>query len=66
MKKALHFVGCVMEDLKKCPFCGGQVSYSFLIYMGVETVHAECNVCHSRSDEHKTWRGVADAWNRRV
>ena len=61
--------GCgVMEELKRCPFCGGEaetrcsVAYAGYVYDG----YVECLECGSRTPIYYTKAEAIAAWNRRV
>jgi Lar family restriction alleviation protein len=57
-----------MEELKRCPFCGGEaetrcsVAYAGYVYDG----YVECLECGSRTPIYYTKAEAIAAWNRRV
>jgi len=57
-----------MEELRKCPFCGGEaearcsVAYAGYVYDG----YVECLECGSRTPIYYTKADAIAAWNRRV
>lgn len=59
-----------MNELKPCPFCGGdaflaEYDYSLGDYYVVTHV-VECNGCHATTFEYDSPKEAADAWNRRT
>ena len=67
-----------MEELKKCPFCGGNAEgfYKWNYSKRVYFAYAQCTICHAighsyaQSDEpsgdDQIWDKVAAAWNMRT
>lgn len=59
-----------MNELKSCPFCGGEAFLSEFIYdlaYGcVITNFVECNGCHATTFEYDTEEEAIEAWNRRI
>ena len=52
-----------MTELKKCPFCG----WGTIADGGGFFSHAcECNACHAKTKNYKTWEEAVEAWNRRA
>ena len=52
-----------MTELKKCPFCG----WGTIVDGGGFFSHAcECNACHAKTKNYKTWEEAVEAWNRRA
>lgn len=50
-----------MKELKPCPFCGWRT----IVDGGGFFSHAcECNVCHAKTKNYKTWEEAIEAWNR--
>lgn len=54
-----------MEELKKCPFCGGEAVWDFL--NGYKTMgwSIVCIQCRSRCGYHATKEEATTAWNTR-
>ena len=51
-----------MTELKKCPFCG----WGTIVDGGGFFSHAcECNACHVKTKNYKTWEEAVEAWNTR-
>ena len=50
-----------MEELKKCPFCGGEA-----ILEGTYMFDVICTKCGVRTSWYKTKEEAIEAWNRRV
>lgn len=58
-----------MEELKKCPFCGGEAKVEYFKSINnVEIVAAEvmCTKCRASSGTYRTKEEAIEAWNRRV
>lgn len=52
-----------MKELKPCPFCG----WGTIVDGGGFFSHAcECNACHAKTKNYKTWEEAIEAWNRRA
>ena len=50
-------------ELKKCPFCG----WGTIVDGGGFFSHAcECNACHAKTKNYKTWEEAVEVWNRRA
>ena len=50
-------------NIKPCPFCG----WGTIVDGGGFFSHAcECNACHAKTKNYKTWEEAIEAWNRRV
>lgn len=72
----------VMEELKKCPFCGGEATLKMENKSGIGwTIWCTCNKCHAKtsgycpdlSKEHRALDNIdnckklaVEAWNRRT
>lgn len=56
-----------MEQLKPCPFCGGNADlYSITIGFNEERVfYIQCDKCLSRSGKWGKKENAIDMWNRR-
>lgn len=50
-----------MEDLKKCPFCGGKAEI-----VGYKIFWVICKECTAETKSFDTREEAIDAWNRRV
>ena len=51
-------------ELKPCPFCGGKATmYTFSV---VKDYHVSCDGCGAYSDDYRTPKKAAAAWNRRA
>jgi hypothetical protein len=67
-----------MDELKKCPFCGGKAEsyYRWNDRKKVWYAFAQCTVCYSightysseeePDEESDIWEKVAEAWNMRA
>ena len=56
----------MIEELKRCPFCGGEAEV-LSGYSGCEKVYrVECSSCGGRSLSNELKCTVIAAWNRRV
>jgi hypothetical protein len=70
-----------MDELKPCPFCGGEAkvkvcdgSGTYYADIGTVVLHGRtmthclilCEKCRVRTQAYLTRRGVFNAWNRRV
>ena len=57
-----------MEELKKCPFCGGEAdcSESMMLSNGSFEWAVECVECGAITCGFKTPRQAMQAWNKRV
>jgi Lar family restriction alleviation protein len=54
-----------MEELKKCPFCGGEaILYKSFDY--VNKCRVECTNCNICTQNYDTKGEAIEAWNRRV
>ena len=53
-----------MEELKPCPFCGGEAMIRHGIYLIVFWV--ECQSCGVESNAFNNEADAIEAWNRRV
>ena len=52
-----------MTELKPYPFCG----WGTIVDGGGFFSHAcECNACHAKTKNYKTWEEAIEAWNRHV
>lgn len=57
-----------MEELKRCPFCGGKASY----FDALGWCAVQCDECHATTRsiqaccEYSAKEKVIEAWNRRV
>ena len=52
-----------MKGLKPCPFCG----WGTIVDGGGLFTHAcECNACHAKTKNYKTWEEAVEVWNRRA
>ena len=54
-----------MEELRKCPFCGGEAEINDRGFFTTETF-VECMECLARGEEFYTEAEAIAAWNRRV
>lgn len=58
------------DELKPCPFCGGEAQIKHLITAGVRThSRVECTRCHVKTDFYVHQfgeRNVIKVWNRRT
>lgn len=59
-----------MEELKKCPFCGGKADIyegeqDFLIYKQ-KCYSVFCKSCHCTTQYERTEKEAIDNWNNRV
>lgn len=55
------------EELKACPFCGGEARYLELgSDRGVKLHYARCNKCYAAHDGHSSKLSVIKAWNTRT
>lgn len=50
-----------MEDLKKCPFCGGKAEI-----VGYKIFWVICKECTAETKSFDTREEAIEAWNRRV
>lgn len=57
-----------MEELKKCPFCGGEAScdMNILLQDGSFEWSVECNDCGVMTYGYKDPKKAMEVWNRRV
>ena len=54
-----------MEELKKCPFCGGEAEiYKSFDY--VSKYRVECTKCEMYSQNYNKLEEAIEAWNSRV
>lgn len=54
-----------MEELKKCPFCGGKAKiYKSFDY--VSKYRVECTKCWAHTPNYDKPKKAFEAWNRRV
>ena len=58
----------MMEELKRCPFCGGEVHvHEHIFHKLPSTFGIECDVCGAMTNGFYSYRAEAiAAWNRRV
>ena len=54
----------VMEELKKCPFCGGEAKF-YKVYDFVNRYVVKCTKCYIRIVGFRK-EDVIEAWNRRA
>lgn len=58
-----------MDELKLCPFCGGEAEVKTQDYFdaacGRRTYYAICRECRCRTSNFMGEVGAIDAWNRR-
>ena len=52
-----------MEELRKCPFCGGEVKIFFVGQIGYLT---QCEKCKNMTPWKDTEAEAITAWNRRL
>ena len=50
-----------MEELKPCPFCGGEAED-----FGVDVFWVTCKNCHIGTESFDTLQEAIEAWNRRA
>lgn len=57
-----------MNDLKNCPFCGGEVGFRVSETEGHRSVYVVCTTCYASSDRwnQETSQEAMEVWNRRV
>ena len=57
-----------MEELKRCPFCGGEAHVQEYIFHKLpSTFGIECDVCGAMTNGFYSYRaGAIAAWNRRT
>ena len=57
-----------MEELRKCPFCGGEAHvHEHIFHKLPSTFGIECDVCGAMTNGFYSYRAEAiAAWNRRV
>ena len=53
-----------MDELKRCPFCGGKADISKLIELRGTSVY--CTRCSVSTKIYYTTEKAVDAWNRRA
>ena len=53
-----------MEELRKCPFCGGEAEMHYGIF--TDDAYVECIECKARSHVFFENNSAIVAWNRRV
>ena len=51
-----------MEELRKCPFCGGEATMAGRVC----AYWIDCTKCHGESGLYSTVEDAIAAWNRRV
>ena len=54
------------EQLKSCPFCGGQAYLKERYHGDNEKYYAFCSGCYTETFEYKNVHDAVEAWNKRV
>lgn len=54
-----------MEELKKCPFCGGEAKI-YKLFDYISKYRVECTYCDMYTSAYATKEEAIEAWNRRV
>ena len=59
-----------MDNLKSCPFCGGEASLIPILDGSkdgtVKCYFVICDDCYSQTNDFSTKKEATDAWNKRV
>ena len=56
----------LIDELKDCPFCGGEASISLGLMNGDQFPYVECLQCAASTDLEFTEKDAIEKWNRRV
>lgn len=61
------FVGIIMMELLKCPFCAQEAEVDFLKSKNYCMYWVECNSCHARTPNYElSSKTAVSHWNRRT
>ena len=55
-----------MNDLKPCPFCGGEAKWRKYEFLNVASFYVECVDCDASSNRFDHLDEAVEAWNRRA
>ena len=70
--REVKFVKQKSEELKPCPFCGGEAHVCHAPFGVLESSYVECGKCYARSQricmsfKYSSDRQAIEEWNRRV
>lgn len=58
----------VTDELRPCPFCGGEAAVSIVPFINAEGSGyvAQCESCWAKSGYYQTKAEAIEAWNRRA